>query len=183
MRSFMRSFTRWVNSGVLSGVQSVDVRGCTKAVCGSGASRAEFDLSSILAPDRTKFKVQAVAKGIDLTGKCAHAAEVDALDEQAVNAYIESVVRDAGGIDVAFNAIGPLAAEYGGGKNAAAQSPGIKTVRVCSNAAADRAPGTFGSTPLRSRPHRAGTGDLTRALRANARPGSCSRGSARSTHG
>ena len=67
---------------------------------------------------RTKAKVQAVAMEIDPAGLRAHPAEVDALDEQAVNAYVESVVREAGGIDVVFNAIGPLASEYGGGRNA-----------------------------------------------------------------
>lgn len=67
---------------------------------------------------RTGSKVRAVAHEIDPTGKCTQAAEVDAIDEPAVNAYVESVVRDAGGVDIAFNAIGPLVAEYGGGKPA-----------------------------------------------------------------
>lgn len=74
--------------------------------------------AEVFLSGRTKSKVQDLAKDIDPTGKCAHAAEVDALDEQAVNAYVDSLVRDSGTIDLAFNAIGPLATQYGGGKNA-----------------------------------------------------------------
>ena len=67
---------------------------------------------------RTKSKVQALADEIDPTGKLAHAAEVDALDDQAVNAYIDAVASDAGRIDIVFNAIGPRVQEYGGGRRA-----------------------------------------------------------------
>ena len=80
--------------------------------------------AEVFLSGRTMSSVEAVAKEIDPTGKCAHAAEVDALDEQAVSAYIEAVVRDAGGIDIVFNAIGPLAAEYGAGKSAVDLSTG-----------------------------------------------------------
>lgn len=104
---------------------SLNLKGKRALVFGAGGSigaafAREFAAqgAEVFLSGRTKSKVQAVAKDIDPTGKCAHAAEVDALDEQAVNAYVESVVRDAGGIDVVFNAIGPLVSEYGGGQNA-----------------------------------------------------------------
>lgn len=74
--------------------------------------------AEVFVSGRTRSKVETVAEKIDPTGKRAHAAELDALDEKAVNAYIDSVVRDAGGVDIVFNAIGPLPQEYGGGKNA-----------------------------------------------------------------
>jgi 3-oxoacyl-[acyl-carrier protein] reductase len=77
------------------------------------AEGAELFLSG-----RTKSKVDALAKEIDPTGKRAHAAEVDALDEAAVVAYVDSVVRDVGGVDIVVNAIGPRAQAYGGGRNA-----------------------------------------------------------------
>jgi 3-oxoacyl-[acyl-carrier protein] reductase len=67
---------------------------------------------------RTKSKVQALANEIDPTGKLAHAAEVDALDERAVNTYLDAVAGDTGRIDVVFNAIGPRIQEYGGGRRA-----------------------------------------------------------------
>ena len=104
---------------------SSNLKGKRVIVFGAGGSigaafATEFAAqgAEVFLSGRTRSKVQAVATQIDPTGKCAHAAEVDALDEQAVNAYVESVVRDAGGVDVVFNAIGPLASEYGGGKNA-----------------------------------------------------------------
>lgn len=74
--------------------------------------------AEVFLSGRTKSTVEALAEAIDPTGRCAHAAEVNALDERAVNDYVESVVRGTGSIDVVFNAIGPLAHEYGGGKSA-----------------------------------------------------------------
>lgn len=67
---------------------------------------------------RTEPTVQALADEIDATGKCAHAAEVDALDERAVNAYLDAVAANAGQIDIAVNALGPSVIDYGGGRNA-----------------------------------------------------------------
>jgi hypothetical protein len=43
---------------------------------------------------------------------------IDALDDAAVAEYIDGIARQAGSIDVTFNAVGPLANEYGNGKNA-----------------------------------------------------------------
>jgi len=48
----------------------------------------------------------------------ANASVVDALDDSAVNRYIDGIVEQSGKIDVIFNATGPLAKEYGNGKNA-----------------------------------------------------------------
>jgi NAD(P)-dependent dehydrogenase (short-subunit alcohol dehydrogenase family) len=50
--------------------------------------------------------VEAVAKDIVSAGGFAEAAEVDALDEKAIDKHLESVVRKAGRIDISFNAIG-----------------------------------------------------------------------------
>jgi NAD(P)-dependent dehydrogenase (short-subunit alcohol dehydrogenase family) len=50
--------------------------------------------------------VEAVAKDIVSAGGFAEAAEVDALDEKAIDKHLESVVRKAGRVDVSFNAIG-----------------------------------------------------------------------------
>lgn len=59
--------------------------------------------------------VEAVAESIRAAGGQARAAAVDALDETAVNAYIDEVERDSGGVDIEFNAIGirPAAGSYG----------------------------------------------------------------------
>ena len=50
--------------------------------------------------------VEIVAKQIIADGGSAVAAVVDALDQQAVDDHLRSVVEEAGGIDVSFNAVG-----------------------------------------------------------------------------
>ena len=50
--------------------------------------------------------VEIVAKQIVADGGSAVAAVVDALDEQAVDDHLRSVVEEAGGVDVSFNAVG-----------------------------------------------------------------------------
>lgn len=50
--------------------------------------------------------VEAVARDIVSAGGDAEAAEVDALDEQAIDKHLQSVVAKTGRIDISFNAIG-----------------------------------------------------------------------------
>src|SRR6266511_1534940 len=50
--------------------------------------------------------VEAVAKDVVSVGGSAEAAEVDALDEQAVDKHLQSVTDKAGRVDISFNAIG-----------------------------------------------------------------------------
>jgi NAD(P)-dependent dehydrogenase (short-subunit alcohol dehydrogenase family) len=50
--------------------------------------------------------VEAVAKDIVSAGGVAEAAEVDALDEQAIDKHLQFAVAKAGRIDISFNAIG-----------------------------------------------------------------------------
>jgi len=54
---------------------------------------------------RTLRKVEAVAADIIDRGGVAEAAQVDALDEKAVDRYVGAVVEKAGAIDISFNAI------------------------------------------------------------------------------
>jgi NAD(P)-dependent dehydrogenase (short-subunit alcohol dehydrogenase family) len=49
--------------------------------------------------------VEAVARDIVAAGGAAEAAEVDALDEQAIDKHLQSVVTKAGRIDISFNAM------------------------------------------------------------------------------
>lgn len=49
--------------------------------------------------------VEAVAKDIVAAGGSAEAAEVDALDEQAIDQHLQSVIAKAGRLDISFNAI------------------------------------------------------------------------------
>src|SRR5918995_632306 len=52
-------------------------------------------------------KVDAVAREIVAAGGVAETAQVDALDEKAVEDHLNTVVEGAGGVDISFNAIGP----------------------------------------------------------------------------
>ena len=47
----------------------------------------------------------------------AYAEEVDALDEQAVQAYLDRVAKEGGSIDILLNATGPQPKDYGNGTN------------------------------------------------------------------
>jgi NAD(P)-dependent dehydrogenase (short-subunit alcohol dehydrogenase family) len=55
---------------------------------------------------RTPAKLDAVAQKIQADGGAAHVARLDALDEAAVREHADRVASEAGGIDVALNAIG-----------------------------------------------------------------------------
>ncbi len=52
---------------------------------------------------RTLSKLDAVAQAISDSGGVAQTAQVDVLDEQAVEAFSESVVRSVGSIDICIN--------------------------------------------------------------------------------
>jgi NAD(P)-dependent dehydrogenase (short-subunit alcohol dehydrogenase family) len=54
---------------------------------------------------RSLRKVEAVAAGIRRSGGVAEAAQVDALDERAVDQYVAAVTEKAGPIDISFSAI------------------------------------------------------------------------------
>ena len=52
-------------------------------------------------------KVDAVAKELVAAGGVAETAQVDALDEKAVEEHLTTVIEGAGGVDISLNAIGP----------------------------------------------------------------------------
>ena len=54
---------------------------------------------------RSRGPLEAVASDIRAAGWSAELAHVDALDERSVDAHADAVAAEAGGIDVAFNAI------------------------------------------------------------------------------
>lgn len=74
--------------------------------------------AEVFLSGRTLSGVEDVARAIVSAGGRAHAEAIDALDEAAVNAYVDRIVKQTGRLDVAFNAVGPRASEYGNGKHA-----------------------------------------------------------------
>src|SRR5688572_5990998 len=55
---------------------------------------------------RTISTLQKVADEILASGGRADVAQVDALDEKAINSHLEKVVQQAGTVDISFNATG-----------------------------------------------------------------------------
>lgn len=66
---------------------------------------------------RTLNAVEQVAAAIHQDGGVAYAAQVDALDEQAVQAYLDRVAQEGGSIDILLNVMGPQPKDYGNGTN------------------------------------------------------------------
>jgi NAD(P)-dependent dehydrogenase (short-subunit alcohol dehydrogenase family) len=62
--------------------------------------------AAVFLAGRTLAPVRTVADELSAGGATAHAAQVDALDEQAIERHVADVAAAAGRIDVLFNAIG-----------------------------------------------------------------------------
>ncbi len=81
------------------------IYGAGGAIGGAVARAFAREGAKVFLTGRTLAKVEAVAEEITAAGGVAEAAEVDALDERAVEKHIGEVVEQAGSIDVSFNAI------------------------------------------------------------------------------
>src|SRR5829696_7745930 len=77
------------------------------AIGGAVARAFAREGARLFLTGRNVAKVDAVADEIVAAGGVAEAAHVDALDEKAVEAHLNTVAERAGGVDVSFNAIGP----------------------------------------------------------------------------
>jgi NAD(P)-dependent dehydrogenase (short-subunit alcohol dehydrogenase family) len=79
---------------------------------GSAVARAfAREGATLFLTGRQLAPVEAVAKDIVAASGSAEAAEVDALDEQAVDTHLQSVIDTAGHLDISFNAVGVPDAE------------------------------------------------------------------------
>ena len=78
-----------------------------------GAEGAEVFLAG-----RTEGTLDAVSRQINEAGGQARYAVIDALDDGAVDKYLDRVVEQAGSIDIEVNATGPRITDYGNGKRA-----------------------------------------------------------------
>ncbi len=84
------------------------IHGGGGAIGGAVARTFAREGARVFLAGRTLAKLDAVAKEISAAGGVAETAEVDALDEQAVNKHADAVATKAGGIDIALNAVGIL---------------------------------------------------------------------------
>jgi NAD(P)-dependent dehydrogenase (short-subunit alcohol dehydrogenase family) len=82
------------------------IYGAGGAVGGAVARAVAAEGAELFLAGRHLAPVEAVAKDVVAGGGSAEAAEVDALDEQAVDQHLQSVIDQAGRVDISFNAIG-----------------------------------------------------------------------------
>jgi NAD(P)-dependent dehydrogenase (short-subunit alcohol dehydrogenase family) len=74
---------------------------------GSAVARAfAREGARLFLTGRLRAPVEAVAEDIVSAGGSAEAAAVDALDEQALDKHLQSVIDKAGRVDTSFNAVG-----------------------------------------------------------------------------
>jgi NAD(P)-dependent dehydrogenase (short-subunit alcohol dehydrogenase family) len=82
------------------------IYGAGGAIGGAVAHAFARDGARLFLTGRRRASVEALAKEIVSAGGSAEVAEVDALDEKAVNEHIQSVIDKAGRVDISFNAVG-----------------------------------------------------------------------------
>jgi NAD(P)-dependent dehydrogenase (short-subunit alcohol dehydrogenase family) len=82
------------------------IYGAGGAVGGAVARAFAREGATLSLTGRKLAPVQAVAKEIVAAGGAAEAAEVDALDEHAIDTHLQSVTDTAGHLDISFNAVG-----------------------------------------------------------------------------
>jgi NAD(P)-dependent dehydrogenase (short-subunit alcohol dehydrogenase family) len=82
------------------------IYGAGGAVGGAVARAFASEGAKVFLTGRLRAPVEAVAQDIVSAGGSAEAAEVDALDEQAVDKHLQSVIDKAGRVDISFNAVG-----------------------------------------------------------------------------
>lgn len=82
------------------------IYGAGGAIGGAVARAFAAEGADVFLTGRHLAPVEVVAKDIGPAGGSAAAAVVDALDEQAVDGHLRSVIDTAGRVDISFNAVG-----------------------------------------------------------------------------
>jgi NAD(P)-dependent dehydrogenase (short-subunit alcohol dehydrogenase family) len=82
------------------------IYGAGGAIGGAVARAFASEGANLFLTGRHLAPVEGVANEVVSAGGSAEAAQVDALDEQAVDKHLQSVTDKAGRVDISFNAIG-----------------------------------------------------------------------------
>jgi NAD(P)-dependent dehydrogenase (short-subunit alcohol dehydrogenase family) len=82
------------------------IYGASGGIGGAVARAFANEGASVFLTGHDQASVEKVANDIVSAGGSAAAAQVDALDEQAIDAHLRSVVDAAGRVDISFNAVG-----------------------------------------------------------------------------
>src|SRR5215204_1185836 len=81
------------------------IYGGSGSVGGAVARAFAREGAKVFLAGRTLARLDEVAQEISASGGLAETAQVDALDEKAVDEHADAVAEKAGGIDISFNAI------------------------------------------------------------------------------
>jgi len=81
------------------------IYGAGGSIGGAVARAFAREGATVFLAGRTLESLEEVAEEIRSAGGAAETAQVDALDEQAVDGHVDAVAASAGGIDVSFNLI------------------------------------------------------------------------------
>jgi NAD(P)-dependent dehydrogenase (short-subunit alcohol dehydrogenase family) len=84
----------------------VVIYGAGGAIGGAVARASAAAGAKLFLTGRLPAPVEAVVKDVVAAGGSAEAAAVDALDEQAVATHLQSVIDQAGRVDISLNAVG-----------------------------------------------------------------------------
>jgi NAD(P)-dependent dehydrogenase (short-subunit alcohol dehydrogenase family) len=82
------------------------VYGAGGGIGGAVAQAFAREGARLFLTGRDPAPVEVVAKEIESSGGSAEPAQVDALDERAVDTHLQHVMDDVGRVDISFNAIG-----------------------------------------------------------------------------
>ena len=82
------------------------IYGAGGAIGGAVARAFAREGARVFLTGHHRAPLDAVAKDIVSAGGTAAAAQVDALDERAVDEHLQSVIDQAGRVDISFNAVG-----------------------------------------------------------------------------
>jgi len=82
------------------------IYGAAGAIGGAVARAFASDGAQVFVTGHSLAPVETVAKDIVAGGGSAVVAEVDALDQEVVATHLQSVIDEAGRVDISFNAVG-----------------------------------------------------------------------------
>jgi NAD(P)-dependent dehydrogenase (short-subunit alcohol dehydrogenase family) len=82
------------------------IYGAGGAIGGAVARAFGREGAKVFLTGRLRAPVEAVARDVVAAGGAAEAAEIDALDERAIDDHLQAVVEKTGRVDISFNAIG-----------------------------------------------------------------------------
>ena len=94
------------SSPILQGKRAV-VFGAGGSIGSAVAKEFAAEGAEVFLAGRTRSNLEPVAKKITEAGGNTHAAVIDALNDSAVNQYIDGIVKQAGKIDILLDAAGP----------------------------------------------------------------------------